>query len=485
MMDGHQPLTRTGTAMAVSPVLVQKAIDEVKDFGDDRIKQEHEALEGVMDRVVEAAGPDFDLSADAVGEIEGYGGKDSSVTDRAARFVEHHSRLSGLQHVMTTRHGAAEAKAEFEQLREQALHARIAEAGTPQAAKMQERLPSDLVFAELLNQFDGITMGDTLIRDVIAKTGDRGFQLETPIDPARYLGATVTTSDGWDPFVTRQPGFTRFISRPLQVIDTLPMASTMQHSIKYMIQVVRTAPSDDDMAVAEGALSTEAAMEWWEYDEPMRELAAHIPVTELQMEDVSQIRAIIDQDLRLMVLQSLDGELLTGPGTSDRILGITGSRTINGTATTPLKRVWTKSSGSRSDQLKDLKRAKTQLKLSGRVMPNVIYMHDNVWDEIALKETQSAGFYLGSPATDFVTRIWSLPVVLTDHLSDQNTNTGTGINAIIADTMYLRHWSRRSIHSEIGRVADQFIRRTWTIRAGLRCCVQVRRPQAVLTMSNA
>ena len=481
-----KPLTRTGTAMAVSPLLVRQVIDEVKDFGDEALTTEHDALEAQMEKVVDAAGSDFDLTLAAVGEIEGMGGKDSSATDRAAKFVEMHSRLAGLHNVRQQRHAAREAHAEFLQIRDKALMASTSMPDEGAQKVVREKLLSDDFFSQVAQRFE-MKADDFSVAAAAKRAGDSGFAIESAIDPMRYLGATVTTDAGWDPFITRQPGFTRFISRPLQVVDTIPMASTMQHAIAYMIQVVRTAPSDDDMAVAEGAQSSEAAMEWWEYTEPMRELAAHIPVTELQMEDVMQIRAIIDQDLRLMVMQSLDGELLLGPGTSDRILGITSPRRINGNMTNPLNRVWTKTgSGAnqvRSDQIKDMKRAKTQLKLQARVMPNVIYMHDEVWDEIALKETESAGFYLGSPANEFQPLIWSLPVVMTDHLSSA-AGSSTAINAIVADTMYMRHWMRRSIHSEIGRVNDQFIRRTWTIRAGLRCCVQVRRPQAVLTLTT-
>lgn len=487
MAFDNSPLGRGETAVAVSPLLVRKTIDEVADFGDDKLANEAAAIDATMERVVEAAGPDFDLTRDEVGKIDGFSG---NAADRATKFVELHSRGAGIQNVMAKRHAAAEAQAEFLQLREDALKANLGDisgAAQPTSRTNPAFLSTD-VLSQICDKY-GLKATNDVLKQAVNIAGETGFTISSEVDVNRYLNATVTTDAGYDPFVTRQPGITRFISRPLQVIDTMPRASTMQHSIKFMIQVVRAAPTDAQMAVAEGAASTEASMQWWEYDEPMRELAAHIPVTEVQMEDVAQIRAIIDEDLRLMVLQSLDGELLIGPGTSNRIRGIATSRTINGTATSPLKFTWSKNNntaaGRRNDQLKDMKRAKTRLKITARVMPNVVYMRDETWDEISLLETTAAGFYLGSPANDFQPMIWSLPVVLTDHLSDNINGNGTGINAIMADTMYLRHWMRRTIHSEIGRINDQFIERTWTIRAGLRCCVQVRRPQAVMTFSNA
>ena len=477
----NQPLTKQQTALHVAPRIVQQTMDEVAQFGDDKLQSDYDALESKMESIVNAAGDDFDLTCAAVVALDDMS---DNANDNAAKFIEMHSKLAGYQNVLAQRHAAREGAAEFALLREQALQANIVEHGRPEIA--ESKLPSDLLFRSMMSRFDGLTMSDRIVADMI-KMSEGGFQAELPFDPQQYLNETLTTSAGYPPFVTRQPGFTRAIQRPLQVIDTLPMASTMQHSIKYMIQTLRTSPSLDDISVAEGAASVEAAFAWKEHDEPMRELATHVPITELQMEDVAQIRAIVDEDLRMMVLQALDGELLIGPGTSDRILGLAMPRTIDGTVTNPLKYVWKKTgSGAnqvRSDQLNDIKKAKTQLVLDGRCMPKVIYMHHEVWDEIALKETQSAGFYLGSPANDFVPMLWALPIVLTDHLSSA-AGASTAINAIMVDTMYLRHWMRRAIHSEIGRINDQFIRRTWTIRAGLRCCVQVLRPQAVLTFNT-
>ena len=136
------------------------------------------------------------------------------------------------------------------------------------------------------------------------------------------------------------------------------------------------------------------------------------------------------------------------------------------------------SGGARSDQISDLKKAKTKLILTARVMPNVYALHHNIWDEIALSETDSAGYYLGSPADNFQERLWGLPVVLTDHLSD-GVNAGDN-GGLCMDTMYIRQWMRRAIHSEVGLNGTDFVQRQLTIRAGMRACLQVRRPPAVM-----
>ena len=318
----NEPLTTNSTALAVSPVLVQKAIDEVKDFGDDRLSEEHQGLESLMEKVVDAAGEDFDLTAKAIGEIEGMGGADATATDRATKFVELHSRAAGVHQVIAKRHQARAAKMQFLQEREAALMAEVGEVTEAKSkTALTEISPSGMMLAAVCERY-GVKAGDLNMMEIVKQHGDAGIAVQNDIDPAKFMNATVQTDQGWAPFVTRQPGFTRIIQRPIQVLDTLPSVSTSQHAIKIFIQTLRTIPGAADMSVAEGAASSEAAFEWNEYDEPMRELAAHVPITELQMEDVAQIRAIVDMDLAMGVRQVADGEVLMGPGTSDRIRGI-------------------------------------------------------------------------------------------------------------------------------------------------------------------
>ena len=143
----------------------------------------------------------------------------------------------------------------------------------------------------------------------------------------------------------------------------------------------------------------------------------------------------------------------------------------------PSETDWTVAGSKRSDQISDLKKLKTSLILTGRCMPNVYVLHHNIWDEIALSETTSAGYYLGSPANEFQERIWGLRVVLSDHLDDGDTSGDVG--AFCMDSMYLRQWMRQTIHSEIGLNGTDFVKRQLTIRAAIRACLQVRRPEAI------
>ena len=75
--------------------------------------------------------------------------------------------------------------------------------------------------------------------------------------------------------------------------------------------------------------------------------------------------------------------------------------------------------------------------------------------------------------------LWGLPVTLTDHLSAATASNTVG--GICADLMFVRLWIKRGVHSEIGYNGTDFVKRQLTIRAAIRACLAVRRPQAVLT----
>ena len=458
----------TGIRTAVDPNVVKAALEELKGSSSAALNTVREGIESTLSSVFDAAGDDLDLTASAVTQIEGFTG---SVADNATKVVELHSRLSAVEQ-LSSKHSAVEmVRAEIQAGREGAERSMWQRGDNTLRREVRQAMLSDTLLAHVRKEFGQ----STTVMDAFRKSGGQSMLIESNYDTLQYLAAVVTTAAGWDPFVTRQPGHTPAISRPLQVYQTLPMSMTNEHSIKYMLQTTRTASAVVNKA--EGAASGEAVMEWTERTEDMREIPGHIPVTEIQMEDEPQVRAIIDTDLRLMVMQQLDGQLITGNGTAPNISGMGDTRN----SVTPVEYNWAVSGSARSDQIDDMKKAKTSLILTGRVQPNVAYLHHEIWDEIALSETTSAGYYLGSPASDFVERVWGLPVVLTDHLDSGVTSGDVG--GFLADTMYLRLWVRRGIHSEVGLSGTDFVKRQLTIRAAIRACLQARRVKAVCELS--
>lgn len=458
-----------GLRTAVHQSVVDATVAELDGKDIKALRTESDNIEKILDDVFKASGDDLDLTLDAVAKVEGF---DGSVADRATKIVEMHSRLAGVEQLIAGLHQAEEVRGEIRGIREQAGREVLDRGQGNLPGRVRQAFMSDAFYASI-EEHAGEPIGPNFtVLDAYKRSGGI-MTLESSYDAQDYLAAVVTTSAGWDPFVQRQPGHTPSISRPLQVYQTLPMSGTDQHGIEYMVQSVRTATAVVEKA--EGAESGEAAFEWTERTEPMREIPAHVPVTEIQLEDEPQVRAIIDMDLRLMVMQRLDGQLINGNGTTPNISSIRDTRS----SVAALTQDWGVTGTTRNDQINDAKKHKTYLILNGRVMPNVYYLHHEIWDEISLAETTSAGYYLGSPAAEFAERLWGLPVVLTDHLSAATASNSVG--GLLVDTMFTRLWVRRSIHSEIGLNGTDFTKRQLTIRAAIRACLQVRRPQAVLT----
>ena len=451
--------------------------------GFDTLTARKDEIEDLLGKVVDAAGDDFDITSREVGRIDGFAG---SPVERCEKLVDLHSELSAIEDVVAKQHEARRVIEEISLIREQALRdAHDSPQGQQAPSQVRRALLSDCLMAQIGEEAGQPISANFNVNDARKMLGG-SIVFESEADVRSFFAAVVTTDAGWDPFVVRQPGMIPAISRPLQVNDVFPMSMTDQHSIKYMMATTRDA--SNVVEKAEGAASGEATMIWTERTEEMREIPAHIPVTEIQLEDEAQVRAIIEMDLRMMVLQRLDAQLVNGNGNAPNIAGILASRfsgAVSGAAASANRvaiafyNFATTGSGAntrRNDQIKDLRRGKRQCRWASYSMPNVYLVNQMVWEEVALSETTSAGFYLGSPATEFTDRIWGLPVVETDHLSDANNGT----NAVVMDTMWTRHWVRRAIHSEIGYNNDDFTKRQLTFRAAIRCCLQVTRPQAVL-----
>ena len=445
-----------GLNLAVDRATVDSAVTELRGSSLEALDTERTSIEGILAAAFEQSGDDIDLAKVETDDIKG------TVKEKAEKIVDLNSRLTGIEELSQETRNLADIRDGIQDRN------RPGEGDNSQQGQRRPRRVSDLMYAQLSEE--SIDLSQQL-------GGHRGavqFNLDQ-MDPRDYLSATILTSAGWDPFVTRQPGFVPAISRPIQILDTLPMSMTDQHSLKYMMQTTRgvTAIVEKD----EGTQSGEAEFVWTEVAEAIEEIPAHIPISEIQLEDEPQIRAVVDEDLRLAVLQRADGQVLNGTGVSPLIRGFLIARGTQ--AVTDYD--WSVTTTKRDDQMGDLRKAKTKCRLAGRCMPNVYYIHDNIWDEVALKDTGGSGYYLGSPATDFVEKLWGLPVVPTDHLSDADASDSNG--AVVADTMYIRLWVRRGIHSEIGWNADDFTKRLLTIRAAVRLGVQVRRPMAICKLN--
>lgn len=284
----------------------------------------------------------------------------------------------------------------------------------------------------------------------------KSIQMEYDVE----LKTLMTTTTGWVPETTRGPRMIDFVTRPIQVTDTIPTTTTSQVAIKYMEETTFTNAAAE---VAEGGTKPEAALALTERTDPVRKIAVWIPVTEEQLEDVPGIQGYIDNRLTFMVRQRLDSQILVGDGTAPNLSGI-------------LDRSGIQTQAKGADPTPDaFYKAMTKVRLTGAgnggAIPNVMYMHPNDWQEIRLLRTADGIYIWGSPADPGIDRMWGLAVVLAEGLTE-----GTGL---VGDTSFVELAVKKGITLKTtDSHSDYFIKNQLVILAEMRAALVVYRPAA-------
>ena len=452
--------TTTRPYAAIDPVVVEQTSQEWRGRTAATIETERASVENDMERAVEQAGPDFDL--DKVTVLDG------TLADKAKALVTIHSRLSGLEDALQERRS----------LERLAQDIRTGNRGggddgerepQPQPQPTGTRRPqsiAELFYADIRER--GISL-------VQAAQAHQDVSVRIDLPGRSIMDTLFQTSAGWDPFVTRQPGFVPIIQRPVQVMDIFPRFPTGQHSIDYMEQTIRTNAAAE---VAEGGAAPEATIEFTERSEPVRQISVHIPATEVQLEDEDQMSSILDSEMLTMLRQRVDGQLLSGDGTAPNIKGV-----LNRTGISDID--WTHDASKVLQKpLSTMKKAKTKVAQTGRAMASHFVMSHSTWDDASLSESTSGGYYLTNPVGGFEERIWGLPVVPSDHLSEATDEDA--INGLCGDfTQFSKLWVRRDFVTTVGFSGDDFLKDTIRIKGTVRVGLQCTRPQAFCTISRA
>ena len=274
--------------------------------------------------------------------------------------------------------------------------------------------------------------------------------------------ATMTTAAGFPPMRFRDGVVVPLASRPPQLLDFIRADVTEQNAIRFMRQTVRTNGAG---AKGEGVALDVATIEYAEATVDIRRIGVILPVTEEQLEDEPGVRTLIEDDLRLMVRQRMDEQITVGDGTAPNLMGLSN-----------LTNALTQARGT-DTELDQILKAMTRLQTEGRCRPNLVVMHTNNFRNLAFTKTQDGKYLMGSPGEAPFSRVWGLPIAVSEALPE-----GT---ALILDTDYVRLKIRRDITmASTDSHADQFASNRLTLRAHVRCGLQVLREQAVCRLTG-
>lgn len=276
------------------------------------------------------------------------------------------------------------------------------------------------------------------------------------------LKTLMTTAAGWAPESTRIPRLVDAVSRPIQILDLIPMGQTGQSSVVYMEETTRTHSAAEK---AEGAAYAESAFALTERSSPVRKITDSLPVTDEQLEDVAQVRSYIDGRLAFGVRQRLDLQVYNGDGIAPNLEGILQTNGIQTQA---------KSTDPTFDAIH---KAMTKVRVTGRAFPNAIVLHPNDWEEIRLTRTADGIYILGNPAQAGPMTLFGLPVALCDAAS-----AGTGLVGDFQN--FCSMYERRGLNIQVGYSGTQFVEGEQTIRADTRVAFVVFRPAAFCTVTG-
>jgi HK97 family phage major capsid protein len=263
----------------------------------------------------------------------------------------------------------------------------------------------------------------------------------------------------------RRPGVLPILYERLTVADLLAAGSTTSNLVRYVEETVA-----DDSAVgtvAEGADKPEVALELDLVDEPVRKIAAFLPVSDEMLEDAAQIRSYIDARLGLFVRIEEENQLLNGDGTGTDLDGLLNR--------IPAENADVTSDASNVNGADHIFAAITVARRSYLEVDGIVINPDDWADIVALKDND--GRYIGNGPFGGMQgeSLWGKRVVVTEAMT-----AGTAL--VGAFGMAAQVFRRGGLTVEASNShADYFKKNLTAIRAEERLALAIYRPQAFAT----
>jgi len=191
---------------------------------------------------------------------------------------------------------------------------------------------------------------------------------------------------------------------------------------------------------------------------PVKTIAVWVPATKRALSDAAQIRGIIDQELRDDLDEEFEDQVLNGDGIGENFTGILNTAGI-------LAQAWD------TDLLTTIRKARTTVQVTGRARPTAMICHPNDAETLDLLKDEDGRFYFGGPIDGGVQRVWRVPLV-----ECQTMTEGVGL---MGDFRKCVVWDREQANIQVSDShADFFIRNMIAILAELRAAMGVIRPSA-------
>lgn len=194
----------------------------------------------------------------------------------------------------------------------------------------------------------------------------------------------------------------------------------------------------------------------------VKTIAEWVPVTKRALADVAQLEGLINDELRLDIVEAEEDQILNGNGSGENFTGIVN---VSGIQTQD----WA------TDLFTTVRKAVTKARTVGRVNPTALVLNPADAERIDLAQDGENRYYYGGPQALGQRTIWGIPVV-----ESESQTSGTGL---LGDFSKAVIWDReQTTVTMTDSHADFFIRNLVAILAEERLAFGVTRPTAFVAL---
>lgn len=275
--------------------------------------------------------------------------------------------------------------------------------------------------------------------------------------------ALMTLAAGYAPEAMRLPGFVEAVTRPIQLLDIIPMGMTSKDSVPYMEETTRTHAA---AGTAEGGTYAESTFVFTEKSGAVKKITDSVPVTDEQLEDEPFIAGYINGRLVFGIRQKFDSLALIGDGIGANIRGL--KNTVG---------IQTQAKGA--DPVPDaFFKAMVKVRVTGRSIPTHHIMHPTDWQGVRLMRTADGVYIWGNPSEAGPERLWGLGVVQNDADAAGTGYTGSFTPDCVSG------FERKGVDVQVGFAGTQFLEGKRTMRADMRAALIWFRPAAFSSVTG-
>lgn len=204
-----------------------------------------------------------------------------------------------------------------------------------------------------------------------------------------------------------------------------------------------------------------------------------IPVTNAMLDDFAQIRSIIESRLIDGLMDIENRDLLKGDGTGANLKGLMSYSGLQALDTTYFSAHPVKDAGSDNENFNRILRGRRLVREVGRARASFVFLHPADSEKFLTSTDGNQQYLAGGPFTagTGVPRLWGLPVI-----EDENVTEG---EAVVGDGRMAQVFDRMQATIAIGWINDQFVRNMQTILAEERIALAVYREAAFAVVTLA